>query len=60
MHAVADLDTADAPQQARELLSELPPRGVLNVAGPRESGAPGIYGRARALLAELLAGEDTA
>ena len=33
------------------------PRGsTLNVAGPRESGVPGIYARSRELLAELLAG----
>ena len=30
--------------------------GTLNVAGPRESESPGVYGHARALLRTLLAG----
>jgi hypothetical protein len=58
--AVVDLDAADAREQASALLGALPPAGALNVAGPRESGAPGIYERARALLSELLAGVATA
>jgi hypothetical protein len=52
--AVVDLDAAAAGERAVGLLAECPPGGTLNVAGPRESSAPGIYGRARALLAELL------
>jgi len=52
--AVVDLSGAGAREHAMGLLAELPPGGALNVAGPRESGAPGIYGRARELLAELL------
>jgi len=53
--AVVDLDAPDARRQAMALLAALPPGGALNVAGPRESGAPGVYRRARALLAETLA-----
>ncbi len=53
--AVVDLDAPDAREQASALLGALPPGGALNVAGPRESGAPGIYERARALLSGLLA-----
>jgi dTDP-4-dehydrorhamnose reductase len=39
---------------AREWLGRLPGRWILNVAGPRESGAPGIQARAYHLLVELL------
>ncbi len=51
---VMDLDAPDAHGRAIALLAELAPGGALNVAGPRESGAPGIYARARELLATLL------
>ncbi len=57
---VVDLDAADARRQASALLAGLPPGGALNVAGPRESGAPGIYEQARTLLLELLASVGTA
>ena len=39
---------------ARELLAELDVDGRLNVAGPRESEAPGIYAQSVALLSSLL------
>lgn len=52
---VADLDGPRALADARGLLAGLSPAAALNVAGPRESGAPGVYDLARALLAELLA-----
>ncbi len=52
--AVVDLGGGDARERAAALLARLPGGGTLNVAGPRESGAPGIYARSRELLAELL------
>ncbi|MFM2128877.1 MAG: hypothetical protein RL477_423 [Pseudomonadota bacterium] len=39
---------------ARAFIAAMRPR-VLNIAGPRESGAPGIYARTRAFLARLFA-----
>jgi hypothetical protein len=54
--AVVDLDATGAHERAAALLARLPRCGTLNVAGPRESGAPGIYTRTRTLLAELLRG----
>jgi hypothetical protein len=54
-HAVVDLGASGAPNAAAALLGRLPPAGALNVAGPRESTAPGVYERARGLLMELLA-----
>ena len=53
--ATVDLDAPGAAVQAAALLAALPTAGTLNVAGPRESAAPGIHARARALLSELLA-----
>jgi hypothetical protein len=51
---VVDLQDGDAAARARDWLSR-PDRGpVLNVAGPRESEAPGIYADALAFLAALL------
>jgi hypothetical protein len=54
--AVVELGSHGAAERALALLAELPRDAALNVAGPRESGAPGIYARAREFLAELLAG----
>jgi Circularly permutated YpsA SLOG family len=54
--AVVDLDTTGARERAGALLAGVPSAGTLNVAGPRESGAPGIYAQTRELLAELLQG----
>jgi len=51
-HLVADVHDADA---VRTWLQGLPGGSVLNVAGPRESQAPGIQAEAEALLATVLA-----
>lgn len=51
---VVDLEDAPAPAMGRAWLAELAP-GVLNVAGPRESSAPGIYECAADYLRQLLA-----
>jgi hypothetical protein len=50
---LAALAPADAARSARAWLRR-ERVGVLNVAGPRESEAPGIYAEARALLEEVL------
>jgi len=51
------LDDEPDPREVARRLAEIVGRdGVLNVAGPRESGAPGVYVRARALLCEVLGG----
>ena len=54
--SLAKLDARNPLGAARALLARLAPGSVLNVAGPRESGAPGIYRDAHALLTVLLAG----
>lgn len=51
---VVDLGDAPAPAMGRAWLAERAP-GILNVAGPRESTAPGIHGQAADYLRELLA-----
>lgn len=53
---VLDLDSGSALKQARAFLGEGKIKGDSSVciAGPRESGAPGIYAKARAFLRELL------
>lgn len=56
---LAMLDPGQRPtalDEARALLAGLGGGATLNVAGPRESGAPGVYEHARGLLAELLGG----
>lgn len=53
-HIVIDLDVPDALAQARAFLEERE-GGMLCIAGPRESEAPGLYAKARAFLAALLA-----
>jgi hypothetical protein len=50
---VADPRDAAAPEAIRQWLAEHEIR-VLNVAGPRESGHPGIYGQALDLLRRVL------
>ena len=50
---VVELDAADALERTRAWLAEMRPH-VLNVAGPRESKQPGIYGRAYAFLSRVL------
>jgi len=53
------LDPGDrgAAEAAARFIAENCPGGRLNVAGPRESGAPGVYGAARLLLEALLGSE---
>jgi Circularly permutated YpsA SLOG family len=50
-HLVADVEDAAT---VRAWLADLPDGSVLNVAGPRESQAPGIEQQARALLDAVL------
>ena len=50
---VVDLDYADQPGEVRDWL-ELHGVRCLNVAGPRESGQPGIGSRARRYVEDLL------
>jgi hypothetical protein len=50
---VLDLNADANPAAARRWLAALRVR-VLNVAGPRESGCPGIYAQSRAFLEALL------
>jgi len=53
-HLVVDLEgLPDPAARIRDFLAERP-RGILNVAGPRESECPGIGAEAHALLAALL------
>jgi hypothetical protein len=53
---VLDLLEVDPDEAAQRTLAWLRglPAGSLNVAGPRESRQPGIYGEARALLEKVL------
>jgi hypothetical protein len=55
---VVQLDSPDAIEKAREWLAQIRP-AVLNIAGPRESKRPGIYGRAFAFLSRILKPEIT-
>ena len=50
---VVATDEVDPVSRAHAFLESLPPGAVLNVAGPRESEAPGIYAEARTLLAAI-------
>lgn len=52
---VLDLAERPDPAAARAFCADHA-IGTLNVAGPRESGAPGIYSEARALLDALFSG----
>lgn len=54
---VVPLDAADALERAREWIARVDPH-VLNIAGPRDSKKPGIYGRAFAFLCRLLSKRD--
>jgi hypothetical protein len=57
-HLVIDPSCASAAEAVRQVRRWIDEHdiAVLNVAGPRESECPGIYGRARSLLLALLAG----
>lgn len=48
-----DLDAPDALEKARAWMDEVRPQS-LNVAGPRGSKQPGVYGRAYAFLSRVL------
>lgn len=50
---IVDLLEPESPAELRQWLGDRSIR-VLNVAGPRESGAPGIYAEARRYLAVLI------
>lgn len=56
-HLVLDLGLPDAVERAVSWLAAVHP-ARLNVAGPRESSAPGIQERARGLLREVLSRLD--
>ena len=58
-YRVVDLWAPEPPTALREWLRDTPVR-VLNVAGPRESGSPGIYVEARRYLAVLIEAPDAA
>jgi hypothetical protein len=49
-----DVDAAGAARQVSTWLADTPSGLILNVGGPRESEAPGIYARARRLLEAVL------
>lgn len=60
-HFIVSLGESDAAGKARRWLAQFfaqahPMPFVLNVAGPRESKAPGVQERTRAFLAEILQG----
>ncbi len=52
-HIVIDLEAGTALPRAKAWLAQR--NGPICIAGPRESEAPGIYAKARAFLATLLA-----
>src|SRR5262245_20843082 len=56
-HLMADVDAAEVAKRVTEWLADAAPDMVLNVAGPRESGAPGIYAKAKGLLLAVLGGQ---
>lgn len=53
-HIVIDVDSPDAPRQAKDFLNSRNGQAVC-IAGPRESQAPGIYGKAKNLLLKAFA-----
>ena len=55
---LVDLSVLESEETARQAALWLDglPGGTLNVAGPRESGTPGIYAEARAWLERVIAG----
>jgi len=52
-HLLVNLQNPASVQQAKSWLKESGIKGVLNVAGPRESEAPGIYEEAKRFLRAL-------
>lgn len=55
-HLVVDVDQGDAADRIAEWLASATGAVVLNIAGPRESGASGIYKKTRAVLGRALGG----
>ena len=55
-HLVVDVDQGDAADRIAEWLASAKGAVVLNIAGPRESGASGIYEKTRAVLGRALGG----
>jgi len=53
-HLVVDVSDRAGCEPIRGLIRSLPEGGTLNVGGPRESEAPGIYDQAVALLGSAL------
>jgi hypothetical protein len=53
-YLILDLQAAGSLQQAKAWLSGLDDSSIINVAGPRESEAPGIYEEAKTFLRMLL------
>ena len=56
---VVDVAAEGAPEAIEEMRRSLPDRPTLNVAGPRESEAVGIYHQAREVLGRSLGGGDS-
>jgi hypothetical protein len=56
LHRIVDLQGAPFPADVRKWLRDNAV-GVLNVAGPRESTSPGVYGEAMAFLEAVLTGQ---
>lgn len=57
-HLVVDLDATDTPQAVASIRSWIEASAIetLNVAGPRASGHPDVYGPAYDIVAALIAG----
>lgn len=53
-HLVVGAERHDAAQAIEAWLGDTPPELVLNIGGPRESEAPGIYDAARGVLEAAL------
>ena len=59
-HLLLDVQDPDRQRKAMPWLESLGTIQVLNIAGPRESEAPGIYEEARRFLRQVLPRERTA
>ncbi len=57
INLAGEADMAEAVQAARDWIKTRVAGGVLNVAGPRASKDPAVYGRARQFVMALLRGE---
>ena len=53
-HKIVDVDDPNAAELIKNWLRQIDYLHVLNVAGPRESEAPGLYDKARRVLREVL------